>query len=1258
MNKTDNQEAVLNLQWYFFAIAAIWTFAIIVSLCWNIYNMKQEVLDIARIQIRVAHEKDILYRRWAAMHGGVYVPVTEKTRPNPYLKVPERDITTPSGRNLTLMNPAYMSRQVQETTQKKYGVRGALVSLKPIRPENKPDSWEKKALKAIEQGQPEVSSLDQTDGREYMRLIKPLVTEKSCLRCHAFQGYKVGDIRGGISVAVPMQPLRAMKSRNVRTSILAHFILWLIGITGSAFWVKRLLKSEKERNKTQANSRKLFEINPFPMAITRWEDSVIIRANQAMLAYFEIDDEELSKLKGMDFYADPDERADILKELQATGQVKDRLVRFRTRKGRSIWNLMNSVPIDFEDQSCLLTGLADITERKKAEDALKKSEQRFRMVVENMIEGLGIADMEGVLTYANPILGKILDREPSELPGHRFTDFLDQENKEIFNKQQENRKLGKSGKYTMAIKRENKDTVHILATGHPVFDDHGEFAGSFGVVTDVTELKRTEENLKLFKTISDQANYGVGIANPEGMLIYCNETFARMHGYQSKEVIGLNLSVFHNKDQMPEVIFLNKKLLNEGSFSAEEVWHTRTDGSVFLTLMNAVIIKNESGDMYLSATAVDITDQKKAENELREKEEQVRLLLSSTAEAIFGLDLDGNCSFCNPACIKMTGYDSESDLLGKNMHSLIHHTHADGTPFPQEDCPIVMSYRNGDEIHTDEEVFRRRDGTSFPVEYWSHPIWKNEEVIGAVVTFLDITERKRFDHMIVKAKEASEAANRSKSEFLANMSHEIRTPMNAIIGMSHILLDSETTAEQKKHIEIIKASADNLLSIINDILDISKIEAGKIELESEDFNIWKIVENVDNILYKTAHDKGLEFTCIIDRDVPRFFKGDAVRISQILLNMGSNAVKFTDKGEVAIRVLLADDSEYFSVIRFTVSDTGIGISPDSVNNLFKPFSQVHTENKSLYGGTGLGLLISKRLTEMMGGEIGVESEQGKGATFWFTVVLEKGEEVPEKFTEPGQVPESTKSLHILLAEDNLFNREIVLNILKKHTIVVAENGRQALDALKKEKFDLILMDVQMPKMNGIEATTVIRDPLSDIPDHDVPIIAMTAFAMKGDREKCLTAGMNGYVSKPVDPKKLADAINELFSGSHLLKDDKPLSDEFFDRDSFLANIAGDDTSMASKLIEIFMDNYQTHMSGIKDGIEKNDADELKKHAHGFKGMMGYFSRPAEAELQKLERMEQNKDLSQASDIVAELEKKIEQLVPELNDFLAELNKAS
>ncbi|MCP4104709.1 MAG: MEKHLA domain-containing protein [Desulfobacteraceae bacterium] len=1381
MLKIDNLKPADNLKWYFSAIAIGWTLIILISLNWELYEVKQEALETARIQAGVAYEKDTVYRRWAAMHGGVYVPVTEKTPPNPYLDVPERDITTPSGRRLTLMNPAYMTRQVQETIQKQYGVRGALVSLKPIRPENKPDPWETKALKAIEQGQPEVSSVGQIEGREYMRLLRPLVTEKSCLRCHASQGHKEGDIRGGISVAVPMQPIQNIKNRNIRTFTLLHFIMWLVGMTGHFLWGKRLLKSEsdtvrakeewertfnaipdfiailgneqnvvrcnrsmaeglgysqqeirgmkcytffhktdkppdfcpclsmaedgkehteemhseilgkdflvttsplyddqqqtdgcvhiarditdlkrteKERNETRANFRRIFEVNPFPLAITKMEDAEFIFVNQASLDHFETDTEELSKFKSTELYANPDDRSEILKELQTTGQVRNRLTELRTFKGRSVWYLINCVLIDFENQPCLLIGLSDITERKKAEDALKKSEQHFRLVVENMNEGLGIGDREGKFIYVNPRLCQIIGREESEILGQRLTDFLDQENKDIFNKQQENRKLGKSGKYTMAIKRENKDTVHVLAAGHPVFDDQGEFAGSFGVVTDVTELKHIEENLKLFKTISDQANYGVGIVDLKGVIIYCNETFARMHGYESSELTGLNLSVFHNEDQMPEVISLNKKLLDEGSYSAEELWHTRSDGAVFPTLMNAVVIRNESGDpMYLSATALDITDLKKAEDELREKEEHIRLLLSSTAEAVFGLDLDGNCSFCNPACIRMTGYDSESDLLGKNMHNLIHHTRQDSTLFPEEECLIITSYRNGDEVHSDEEVFWRGDGTSFPAEYWSYPIWKNQEVIGSVVTFLDITERKRFEEMLLKAKESSEFANRTKSEFLANMSHEIRTPMNAIMGMSHVLLDTETTAEQKKHIEIIKASADNLLSIINDILDISKIEAGKIELETEDFNIWETVENIKDILYKTAHDRGIEFACNIDDDVPRFFMGDAVRVGQILLNLGSNAVKFTGKGEVAVRVSIDEDSEYFAVIRFTVSDTGIGISPDRLNDLFKSFSQVHTENKSRYGGTGLGLLISRRLAEMMGGEIGVVSEQGKGSAFWFTVVLEKGEQAGEvlgKYTDPGTLPD--KCLHILLAEDNPFNREVVLNILKDHTIVVAENGRQALDALKKEKFDLILMDVQMPEMGGIEATAVIRDPASDVSDHDVPIIAMTAFAMKGDRERCLAAGMNSYVSKPVDPKKLKHAIDTLFTQPCLPEEDvTEVSDEFFDRDYFLENIAVNDMNVALNLIEIFLDKYQDHLSGIRDSIEKNDFDEVKRHAHGFKGMMVYFSQYGTDRLVKLENAGQNKDLSQAFEILAELEKKLGQLVPELSDFMAELN---
>jgi len=505
----------------------------------------------------------------------------------------------------------------------------------------------------------------------------------------------------------------------------------------------------------------------------------------------------------------------------------------------------------------------------------------------------------------------------------------------------------------------------------------------------------------------------------------------------------------------------------------------------------------------------------------REKSRQeaiLRALIDSFPDLISYKDVDGRYLGCNAAFEK---------LHGKPMDQIVGRTDSD---LHQDERAALVQARDREMVRTLKPLFLEEwltmaDGRRAWMEIRKAPFWDNEgRLIGLLGIARDITERKQAEDAIRRAKELAEEATRMKSDFLANMSHEIRTPMNAILGLSHLVLKTELDARQRDFMSKVELSGQHLMRLINQILDFSKVEAGKLEVERAGFELQALMDMVTGLLAERCQAKGLELACSIAPDVPRQLVGDSLRLGQILINYAGNAVKFTEQGRILLGVEVLRRSGDEALVRFSVRDTGIGMPAEDMQRLFESFHQADSSTTRKYGGTGLGLAISKKLATLMGGEVGVDSVPGQGSHFWFTALLgvdsaAAGQPpLPADAGQPAAAP-GLRNARVLLVEDNDINQIVATEILREAGCVVeiADNGRIAVDMVRARPYDIVLMDMQMPEMDGVEATLAIRR----LERHGaVPIVAMTANAMEQDRQRCLAAGMNDFVSKPVEPQEL------------------------------------------------------------------------------------------------------------------------------------------
>ena len=777
--------------------------------------------------------------------------------------------------------------------------------------------------------------------------------------------------------------------------------------------------------------------------------------------------------------------------------------------------------------------------------------------------------------------------------------------------------------------------------------------------TDNTARKLAEAALlkagALQSAIFNSANFSSIATDAKGVIQIFNVGAERMLGYTAAEVMNRITPADISDPQ--EVIARAKALSAElgttitpgfealvfkasrGIEDIYELTYIRKDGTRFPAVVSVTALRDAQDAIigYLligtdnTARKLVEAEQKKLDQRLRDQQFYTRSLIESNIDALMTTDPAGIITDINKQMEALTG-STRDELIGAPFKDFF--------TDPERAEAAIRLVLNDKKITDYELTACARDGKKTVVSYNATTFYDRARTLqGVFAAARDITERKEVEAELKQARAAAESASRTKSDFLASMSHEIRTPMNAIMGVADLLAKSQLSPEQDKYVQIIRRAGDNLLNLINDILDLSKVEASQLELERTGFSLNDLLEKVTEMVAVRAQEKGLALVCEVAPNVPTGLVGDPTRLRQVLLNLVGNAIKFTESGEVSLRVTPDGDSAVPAALRFTISDTGIGISRETLSRVFEQFTQADSSTTRRFGGSGLGLTISKRLVELMGGRIWVESVLGKGSVFSFAVPFEVWAEAMRREGIPvGMDPEQPLlPLRILLAEDSPDNRTITLAYLEDtpYRVEIAETGAVACKMFESGHYDLVLMDRQMPVMDGLTATRTIRtwEQTHDRPP--TPIIALTASALKGDREKCMAAGCTAYLTKPIRQEVLLQAIKE-----HAMIAPASRAEES----------RGTDTSFArakiksADRVQLFLRNCRQHGVTMLDALDRGDFGTVEFLGHGMRGAGGMFGFQAITDIgAALEQAAENADTGESRKWVGELSRYLDRV---------------
>ena len=1074
----------------------------------------------------------------------------------------------------------------------------------------------------------------------------PLVTGSSNFRFYAGAPLKTPDgFNIGTLCVFDKIPKKLNDEQKKALSTLAKNVITLLELRKKNFG----LKNKVEKLAKKALETVTMELNSYKLALDE-TSSVIITDEKGIINFVndntcnvtKYSKEELigrnisilnSGFHSKDFFAN-------LWRTIITGSVWRHEIKNKAKNGKLYWVDTTIVPFLGEKGEPVkyITIKRDITKQKQEEN---KIEQFFNL----SLDYLCVGNTSGFFETLSPAFSRGLGFSDRTLKSKPFFNFIHEE--DVDKTKNEVKKLAQgitSINFETRFKCKNGDYKLLNWNASP----DAETGLLYAIARDITVSKKiNEENKRLSYVVKGTDNI-VLITDKNRKIQWVNQPFEKLTGYSLEEVIGKNPGKLlqYEETDINTIRQVRQALNNRTSWKGEIKNRNRAGRIYWLELSISPIFNDNNELINFIAIESDITQKKKKDLNILNLVTTQTTIFNGVSHTVIFTDAEGIIRRINKAGLDLIEYSIE-EILGKltplafhDLEEIVRRAKAlsleMGGQVDSSFEAVVIKTRGANNVDANEWTYISKSGKRVPV-WASVTCIKNTEgiILGYLIVAEDYTIKKQVELELINAKNLAEQAVYAKDNFLANMSHEIRTPLNAIIGFTELLTQSNLNSTQENFVNNILIAGDNLLLIINDILDLSKIESGQLTIEYYPFNLKSILKHVHDLLKVKATEHNLKFNLFLDVEIPEFVIGDKGRINQIIMNLAGNAIKFTQEGEITISVKKIAETDKAYVLKFSVEDTGIGIPEDKLTSIFDRFTQAETSTTRKFGGTGLGLNIVKQLVELQSGQIQVKSKLGRGSEFYFSLEFKKVDSsIVNTIIENNSDRKSLGKLSILLCEDNILNQRLAENVIQKFgfQLDIANNGQEGIDLLIKNNYDLILMDLQMPVKDGYQTTIYIRQELKS----DIPIIAMTAHSLIGEQQKCFDIGMNAYVAKPFKQQDLLNEIHTVIekrTGKQIIisVEKKELSIVMSSKKnidlSYLDELSGGQANddFKKEMIELFIKKVPTDLYLLEKAMREKEQVGIKRIAHDMKSSLSMFR--LEKEVEYLEQIEQNVDES-------------------------------